>query len=436
MGRWVAALLLAVAGSPASAAEKVEVGLEVAGRSDLGGPGPFDDVTVVGTTAVVAAGECPGGSLAVVDVKDPRRPSVVATVPLRPSTVAVDLDAQPLATESFTGDLLAVALTPCTAAASPGVAYYDLTVPAHPRLLAERQGPGAGSVAIAQREDGAVAVRPAGPTSVAVDDISDPARPVEAGRWTAAGPALAGTCVPLEAQVAGLFDDGRRALVLLSDGRVYDLDLAVPSRPADGGMGGSTARSRYGAVLPVGARTLAIVAGERGDGPCPTGPVPRLRVLELTAGTPSEVEPVQFTTAAAPGRLVASGELAYVAWHGDGLRVVDLGAVKPVVTAQFIPAGPERPLERGAGPAVVAVALLDEHVVAVDRSSGLYLLERPDEGGPASTWWTNVVGLLPYLLFAALLTALLVLPRLALSRARARSAVPSPAPEGVRRRTT
>jgi hypothetical protein len=74
--------------------------------------------------------------------------------------------------------------------------------------------------------------------------------------------------------------------------------------------------------------------------------------------------------------------------------------------------------------------------VAVDRSSGLYLLERPDEGGPASTWWTNVVGLLPYLLFAALLTALLVLPRLALSRARARSAVPSPAPEGVRRRTT
>lgn len=422
----MAALLLAVTTPAASAADRVEVGLAVAGRSDLGGGGPFDDVAVVGRTAVVAAGECPGGSLAVVDVKDPRRPSVVATVPLRPGTVAVDLDAQPVATESFTGDLLAVALTPCTAAASPGVAYYDLTVPAHPRLLAERQGPGAGSVAIAQREDGVVAVRPSGPTSVAVDDISDPARPVPVGRWAAAGPALPGTCVPLEAQVAGFFDDGRRALVLLSDGRVYDLDLADPARPRDDGTGGSTARSRYGAVLPVGARTLAIVAGERGDGPCPTGPTPRLRVLELTGGAPSEVEPVEFTTQAPPGRLVASGELAYVAWHGDGLRVVDLGAVKPVVTAQFIP-------EQAA---VVAVALLDEHVVAVDRGSGLYLLERPDEGGPASTWWTNVVGLLPYLLFAALLTALLVLPRLALSRARARSGVPSPVPEGVRRRAT
>ena len=45
-----------------------------------------------------------------------------------------------------------------------------------------------------------------------------------------------------------------------------------------------------------------------------------------------------------------------------------------------------------------------------------------------------MLGFLPYLLFALMATALLVLPRLALAKVRARSGVPSPVPEGVSRR--
>ncbi|MDQ4068458.1 MAG: hypothetical protein M3203_03120, partial [Actinomycetota bacterium] len=37
----------------------VEVNLEVIGRTDLGGDGPFGDVAVVGTAAIVASGSCP-----------------------------------------------------------------------------------------------------------------------------------------------------------------------------------------------------------------------------------------------------------------------------------------------------------------------------------------------------------------------------------------
>ena len=73
---------------------------------------------------------------------------------------------------------------------------------------------------------------------------------------------------------------------------------------------------------------------------------------------------------------MASGEQAFVAWHTDGLRVIDLGLVTPRTVAQFVPVDPD----------VIGVALLASYVVAVDRSSGLYVLDRPEEGHPESFW--------------------------------------------------
>jgi hypothetical protein len=194
--------------------------------------------------------------------------------------------------------------------------------------------------------------------------------------------------------------------------------------------------------MPVGARTLAIVSDEGPerpperdggperpperdggpDGACGGEGGPGLRLLELSGGAPRDLEPVRFTSGASPGRLVASGELAYVAWHGDGLRVVDFGQVRPRTVAQFIPVQA----------AVVGVGLLPNHVVAVDRNSGLYVLERPDEAGARSSFWSDLVGLLPYLGFAGLLVAAIVIPQLAMGRAPGRSSVPSPAPEPAR----
>jgi hypothetical protein len=148
-------------------------------------------------------------------------------------------------------------------------------------------------------------------------------------------------------------------------------------------------------------------------------------VLELDHGTgPRELDTVRFTTPAAPGRLVASGELAYVAWDGDGLRIVDLGQVKPRTVAQFVPPAGD----------VVAVALLAEHVVVTDRTSGLYVLRRPDEGGARSSFWSELAGLLPYLPFPLILAAWALVPRLAARGAPAGSGAPVPAPARVPRR--
>ena len=421
-------MALALSAGPASASEVVEVNLEVVGRNDLGGAGPYDDVAVVGRTAVVA-GHCPAGTVTVVDLKDPRRPAVVATLSMPPGTRAAELDAVPVLTPSFTGDLLAVGLAPCGPRTGPAAVFYDVSDAASPRRLGETPpcegcAVGTASVSLAQREDGRVLSLGAGPSGgVVVEDVTDPTRPASLGRWSAPEASFPMGCGRSELHNAVLHDDGSGAVVVLTDGRVHQLDLNDPAHPSavdDGpepaGGGG------YPAVAPVGARTLAIVADEGPDGACSTDGGPGLRVLELSGGAPHEVEPVRFTTGAAPGRLVASGELAYVTWHGDGLGVVDFGQVRARTVAQFIPAQP----------AVVGVGLLADHVVVVDRNSGLYVLERPDEAGGRSSFWSDLVGLLPYLGFAGILAAAFVVPRLAMGHAPGRSHVPSPAPEPSR----
>lgn len=409
-------MLVALGGTGRGAGAVVDVSLDVLGRTDLGGGAPFDDVAVTGTTAVVATG-CPSGALKVVDVKDPRRPSVVATVALPGGTAATDVDAA--------GGLVAVAVSPCARGAGAETAYYDVSEPARPRRLGGTPlcaGCAPWVSVAAQGEGRVLALRPAGAGGVAVDDVTDAARPAPVGEWSAREPAAEGPCGPGTGRIrAAALHDGPGALVVFDDGRVYDVDLSDPSRPADGG-GGSAAggRSRFGAVMPVGRRTLAIVSDEG----C-TASAPGLRLLQLQRGAPpAELQPVRFTTPAPPGRLVASGELAYVAWHGDGLRVVDLGQVRATTVAQFVPERPD----------VVAVALLEDQVVVVDRDSGLYVLERPDEGGARSSFWSELHGLLPYLGVAAFLAAVFVVPRLAMGHAPERSNAPSPSPARTPRR--
>ena len=155
--------------------------------------------------------------------------------------------------------------------------------------------------------------------------------------------------------------------------------------------------------------------------PAPTPPPPAsgLRVQGQDPEMPlRDLEPVRFP-GAAPGRLVGSGGLAYVAWHGAGVRVVDFGEVRARTVAQFVPAQPD----------VVGVALLPDHIVVTDLTSGLYVLERPDEGGGQAGFWSQFLSLLPYLGFAAVAAAALVVPRLVMGRAAAGGRSPIPVPE-------
>ena len=445
--RWAAAVLtMTTCLGPVSDADVVEVNLEVVGRSDLESAGLYGDVTVVGTTAVVAteaAGSpCPTSSAKVVDIKDPGKPRVVSAIALPPGTTAVDVDSVTVATESFTGDVVALALTPlpaCGDATGATVVFHDITEPAHPRLLGESarcpdcrtEGQ---SVTLATRADGGVlASRTNTPRpGVAIDDVSDPARPTTVGQWTDPAP-VAGACTGTGGSVtARLTDDGEEAVVVFPDGRVYDLDLTNSAAPSGSGEAASPAEPGRGAaathvaIMPLGNRTVAIVSEDVLDDGCPDAPTAHgLRVLELERGlTPREQTPVRFPSASAPGRLVASGSLAYVAWHGDGLRVIDFGEVRARTVAQFIPSQPD----------VVGVALLPQHVVVTDLTTGLYVLERPEEAGGRAGFWSQFLSLLPYLAFAGVATAAFVVPRLAMGRAPVGAGSPVPSPERARRR--
>lgn len=405
------------AGAGAAAREVVEADLKVVGRLELGTPATYGDLTVAGTTAVVATqavgSPCAGASAAVLDLKAPRSPKVVASIALPAGTAVADLDSATLLTPVFTGDVLAVALRPCGGAGTAGasVALYDITDPAAPRRLAQTGG--GASVSLAQRGDGrAIAVR-AGDAGVVIDDLTDPASPAPLGRW--APPAAGGdACGPPTAQV----DEGGEAAVVLSRGLVYHLDLSEPTVPFAAGPAEGPGEAV--AVLPLGNRTIAVVA--QGDG---CSGESGLRVLGLTPGAaPKEEAPVRYPGAGAPGRLVASGTLAYVAWHGAGLRVVDLAEVRATTVAQFVPEQAD----------VVSVGLLAEHVVVADANQGVFVLERPDEGGGRATFWSQFLSLLPYLGGAVFMAAAFVLPRALASRAGATAPVPVPGAEPVRRR--
>jgi hypothetical protein len=429
--------------APLRASETVEANLEVVGRSDLGGASWFGAVAVIWTTAIVAADppgpgtSCQAGAK-VVDVKDPKQPGVVAELDLPAGMGAADIDVVPVATDTFTGDVAAIALARlpgCPVDGGDDLAYYDVTDPAAPRPLGRAPAcpgcpAGARSVSLAERADGRVLSVRATVDVVVVEDRREPARGVEVARWIAPPPApRAGCPATAVVQAVELHDDGQGALVVLADGRVFDLDLADPAAPvsAEGTppptVGPAREGTAFAAVMPVGAHTVAAVAEDGLADACTEAPNRGLRTFELTLGaTPVPTEPVQFPGPSGPGRLVASGELVYATWHAQGLRVLDLGQVRPRAVAQFIPADAD----------VVGVGLLPDHIVVTDRTSGLYVLERPDEAGREPSFWSEFTGLLPYIGGAGVMTAAFVVPRLAMGRSplgsRARVPVPSRAP--------
>ena len=413
-GLWTAAAVVLLFSTAAASDEVIEANLKVVGRSTVEPPAVYGDLTVVATTAVVAteapAGPCAGASAAVVNVKDAGKPRVVASIPFPAGTNAADLDSTTIQSEGFTGDVLAIALAPCAGGAPTSVDYYDITDPATPRLLSQTSG--AAGVSLAQRPDGQVLAARANDAGVAVDDLSDPTAPVTLATWSVP---RAGGCGPAAVQ---LYDDGELAAAAVPGG-VYTLDVIDPSRPTVAGP--AEGAGGHVGVLPLGNRTIAVVAE---DATCKPGE-PGLRVLTLEPGQPpADAAPLRYAGSESPGRLVGSGGYAYVAWHGAGLRVVDFAEVRAKTVAQFVPANGD----------VVGVALLPEHVLVSDAYQGLFVLERPDEGGGRATFWSQFLSIFPYLGFAMLAAAGILVPRMLASRAGATVDMPVPGAQPVRRR--
>ena len=311
---------MVIAASVAVSATAHAQGMRLVGRSDLGGAGLNGDVTVVGTTAIVAAGlmpaagvhahlynpyPCPAVAIKLVDLSRPSMPIVVGTIPVPAGVAAHGVSAARVRTPAFTGDLLAVALTMCGAAGKHierGVTYYDVTRPTAPRLLGRYQAdadiaradsvPACGppplssarcassqhSVSLMQRADGRVlslSLEPGASASrypagdLRIVDVTDPWRPVQVGAFPPAGTPIFSNngCRPFSAgHGAGFSRDGHGALLAFYDGGIFTLDLGKSGAPAargqfvyptDRAFEGSAA---YVAAARVGDRELALVS--------------------------------------------------------------------------------------------------------------------------------------------------------------------------------
>ena len=318
--------------SPAPSA--VDRALRLVGRNDLGGGGLNGDLAAVGTTVVVGAGLVTdtgdhterynplfcfsGQSVKVVDVADPRNPRVASTIPLPAGVAAIEVDALHVATPSFTGDLLAVALddgpahqgpSPCSPSSGTnhrGVAYYDITDPAAPAFLGRYEadveqappeappcGPPSGtarcavgqhSVDLVQRADGRVLSLSSEPLAshpvvnspngdLRIVDVTDPRKPALVGSWPPLGnrpsPFSNNGCRRFNNNHAVVSDEtGTRAQVAYMDDGLFDLDISDPRAvrvlgqwdyPAERAVEGNAA---FVATGTVGGRPIAVVAEE------------------------------------------------------------------------------------------------------------------------------------------------------------------------------
>jgi len=324
-------LAASIAIGSASPASGIAQSMKLVGHSDLGGAGLNGDISVIGKTAVVAAGlmpaagvhahlynpyPCPAVAVKIVDLSRPEKPVVVSTIPVPAGVAAHGVATARINTPSFRGDLLAVALTMCGAAGSTierGLVYYDITQPSAPRVLGryiadadvvradsippcgpppagsgERCASSQHSVSLIQRADGRVLSMSIEPGASAgkfpsgdfrIVDVTDPRRPRQVGSFPPAGTPIFSTngCRPFSAGHGAAFShNGTRGMLAFYDGGLFVVDLNSAGTPVK--LGQFTypkdrlfeASAAYVAAARVNGRDLALVSEADFIGPMTT----------------------------------------------------------------------------------------------------------------------------------------------------------------------
>lgn len=334
-------------------------GLRCIAHHDLGGRGDGMQVLRHRNTLYVGHTGTTGAGTSILDVTDPRRPVLVSQwdAPAHSHTHKVQV----------ADDLLLVNhekfpyRRPAAGPVSAGLAVYDVRDPFHPEQVAFWPSTGVGVHRIVWT-GGRYAHMSATPEGFrdriwVVVDLSDPSRPVEAGRWWWPGQRLdesPGWPPDQRYAVHHALLDGTRAYVGFDDGGMVVLDVSDMSAPQllsrlQWPGGGATHT-----CLPLPSRDLVVVTDEQQhDGPF--APAREIRVIDVSA------EPRVLGVLPGPGAEFASlplrfgahnlhenragsyrsERLIFATYFSAGVRVYDLAdAAHPVEVAHWVPATP------------------------------------------------------------------------------------------------
>ncbi len=260
-------------------------GMELVGRSDLGGRGlnaavwSYRNFAYVGTTSQrpgANASACPGWGVTIVDIANPSRPSVVGSIAQRAGTSAEDVQVLAVDSSAFRGDLMAAGLQRCGADGSAGLSLWDVTDPRQPSELGFfdlGRGPvGVHEFWLFRRQSQTIALLavpfsetldPENQGDVRIVDLSNPRAPVQLGHWGAVR-ALGlnqrggqGRNRQTYAHSVRASPDGRFAYVAYWDGGVIILDISDLANPRYAG------RTGYGPDEEGNAHSTALAKGGR-----------------------------------------------------------------------------------------------------------------------------------------------------------------------------
>ena len=416
------------------------VNVKYVGRLDPG-RGFSSDIAVHDATAYLGTwgrpNACPATGVRLIDVTDPTEPAALGAIAAgnefpRTSTDSVWVGA--VETTAFEGDLAVVAVRLCDTAersrrgkAFRGLAMYNVTDPAAPVLLGTidtgRGTQGVHEIDLVARPDGsllaAVTVLQSNRHTVQESgdlrlvDLSDPSQPVEIADWDLRrdGPGdlmenlTEGVYDDLElhAHSATWSTDGSQLWVSNWDAGIVLLDTANPTSPqfvtsfgydpeSEGNAHsvaidedrGILIRSDQDLVNADRERHKAGWSGQRiYDISDPNAVEELSRFVSERAVSNEDGGAAHVDGRYSAHNALIDGDLEYVAWYSDGLRIVDVSdPAEPVEVGSFVPprtADPQRYWNAPDGSRAMAmvwgVELHDGLIYVSDMNSGLWILK-------------------------------------------------------------
>jgi hypothetical protein len=365
--------------------------MRLVGHTDLAGHGDAMHINLKDGYAYV--GHMSSAGTSIVDVRDPTSPRVVRRIPAPDNTHAHKVQ--------ILGDVLLVNHEQIPRAPAPwsaGLAVYDVADPENPRQMAFWKCGGKGVHRMTYWKP-PYALVTAGDDNVteqflSILDLSDPSRPVEAGRWWYPGQRMGEERVwsddwRVKLHHATLRQD--RAYCGYWDQGVVILDISDVTHPrlvSQLRLDHATSRATHTAA-PVPNQPLLITTEERIQAGC-DGVQPNARVVDIS----DELNPKVVATFPVPeGDYCSKGgrfgphnvhepkdgyyidaATVFLTYFNAGLRVFDISEpTAPVEIAYFVPDSPP-----GQSSIQLNDVIVDTHglIYVTDRiAGGMYILE-------------------------------------------------------------